>query len=158
MDAQTRTPKHGAPHRVTIALPSILLTLALGCATDSGVGPPSVPWNQAAVTAAAATFATQMDELYDTAIKEPSFSGERSAYGHTLDNLRILREESRALHAKLANGKTREQTLHSWERIKEITRDERESEAWEFVPTDFSATAKSALGNTQVLDGFFGVR
>ena len=158
MQAQTRTPNRSPQNRVVIVLPSILLALTLACATDSGVGLPSVPWNQAAVTQAAATFATQMGELYDTAIKDPSFAGERSAYGQTLDNLRILREESRGLHAKLADGETREQTLHSWERIKEITRDVRESESWQFVPTDFSASAKTALGSTQQLDSFYGVR
>ena len=158
MDAQPRTPKHGPGHLVAIALRPILLATALGCATDSGVGPPSVAWEQAAVTRAAAAFATQMDELYDAAIKQPAFAGERSAYGETLDDLRILREESRGLHAQLADGKNREQTLHSWERIREITRDLQESESWEFVPTDFSASAKSALGSTQRLDSFFGVR
>ncbi len=151
MHAQTRTPKRRPRDRVVIALPSILLALTLGCATGSGVGVPSVPWNQEAVTRAAATFATQIDALYDTAIKDPSFAGERSANGQTLDNLRILREQSQGLHAKLANGETREQTLHSWERIREVTRDLRESESWQFVPTDLSESAKSTLGSTQLL-------
>ena len=98
----------------------------------------------------------QIDALYETAIKDPSFAGERSAYGQTLDELRVLREESQGLHAKLDAGKTREQTLHSWERIKELTRDLRESASWEFVPTDLAASAKAALGSTQQLDGFYG--
>jgi hypothetical protein len=117
-----------------------------------------VPWNQALVTAAAATFETQMSGLYDTAMKEPSFAGERSAYGETLDNLRVLREESSELHAKLADGKTRDETLHTWERIKEVVRDTQESSSWELLPTDFSTMAQAALGSTGQLDGFYGVR
>jgi hypothetical protein len=155
MSPQTAS-RENSRQRVSNSVASALLVLALGCAVDSGIAPPAMPWSQAAVTAAAATFAGQIDTLYDTAIKDPSFAGERSAYGQTLDELRILREESQGLHAKLAAGKTREQTLHNWERIKELTRDVRESAAWEFVPTDLGTAAKAALGSTQPLDGFYG--
>jgi hypothetical protein len=155
MSPQTASRKHGR-HHVSISAASTLLALALGCAAASGVAPPTVPWSQTAVTAAAAAFAGQIDALYETAIKDPSFAGERSAHGQTLDELRVLREESRGLQAKLDAGKTREQTLHSWERIKELTRDLRESESWDFVPTDLAASAKAALGSTQQLGGFYG--
>lgn len=158
MDARSFTATLDPRHLVAASLSSICFAIALGCATDADLGMLSVPWNQSQVTQAAATFARQMNGLYGTAIKDPAFAGERSAYGETLDKLRILREESQELHAQLAAGKTREQTRHIWERITEVARDTRESDSWEFLPTDFSASAESALGSTQELDRFFGVR
>ena len=74
MSPQTASRKHGR-HHVSISAASTLLALALGCAAASGVAPPTVPWSQTAVTAAAAAFAGQIDALYETAIKDPSFGG-----------------------------------------------------------------------------------
>lgn len=155
MHAQTRTTHFGT--RLLVATVSSLLLATAGYAADTSVGTPSIPWNQALVTQAAAAFAEQMKGLYDTAIKEPAFAGERTANSETLDNLRTLGEESRDLHAQLEDGKTREQTLHTWKRIKELQRDTLESTTWEFVPTDFSTSAQAALRSTDQLDRFYGV-
>lgn len=155
-------PRIALPTRagVIVFLAPTLLALVFGCSMNGdsagGMATPSSPWNQALVTAAAATFKTTMSGLYDSAMQEPAFAGERSAYGETLDNLRVLREESSALHAKLADGKTREETVSTWERIKEVTRDTQESSSWSMLPPDFSATAQTALGSTGPLDAFYG--
>jgi hypothetical protein len=117
---------------------------------------PAVPWNQELVTQAATSFAGQTSELYTTAYKDPSFAGERSAYGKTLDKLRTLKEETAGLQKELEDGKGRDETLSRYERIKELTRDAEESEAWEFIPTDLSTAAKSALSQIRTLDGFYG--
>lgn len=157
MHVQTRATHFGTRMLVATAS-SLLLAIAASSATDTNVGTPSTAWNQALVTQAAGLFAEQMKGLYETAIKEPAFAGERTANSETLDNLRVLGEESRSLHAQLEDGKTREQTLHTWQRIKELQRDALESSSWEFVPTDFSTSAQAALRSTDQLDGFYGVK
>jgi hypothetical protein len=153
MNPRTRTPLR---HDIAATLQAAFLVLAIGCAGGSAVGPPSVSWSQSAATQAAAAFHHQMSEVYETASKDPSFAGERSAYGHMLDNLRTLREESGELHAQLVDGKTRQQTLHTWERIKEAQRDAEESGDWAFLPSDFSSSARAALGSTDQLDQLYG--
>lgn len=156
--------KHSnALHPLTRPRPSLglLLALALGvtaCASENASREPTQPWNQAFVTQAAASFASQMSHLYTTIIKDPSFAGERSAYGSTQDTLRILQEESSGLHAMLADGKGYTQTLKRYERIKELVRDAQESAAWQFIPTDLAAGAKSALATISQLDGYYGAR
>ena len=134
--------------------------LASGCGGMSGGAAtnavPTSVWNQTLVTQAAGQLAEGMSSLYGTAIKEPAFAGERTAYSATLDNLRILGEESKHLHAQLAAGKDREQTLHSYERIKELSRDARESESWALLPPSFTASADSAFGGLKLLDAYYG--
>jgi hypothetical protein len=136
------------------------LTFAIACEGMPGASgaEPTVPWNQSAATGLAGQLATQMASLYTSAEKEPAFAGEQSAYGKTLDNLRILREESSGLHKELEDGKTFEQTAERYQRIKEVSRDVLESDSWEFLPTDFSAKSKLAFGVLDELDTFYGAR
>jgi hypothetical protein len=110
------------------------------------------------ITQLAGQLATQLTSLYTTAEKEPAFAGERSANSQTLDNLRILREEATELHAKLKDGKSQAETLTTYERIREVARDTRESDSWEFLPTDFTAKADPAFAVLDQLDAFYGVR
>ena len=136
------------------------LTFAIACEGMPGESgaQPTVPWNQAAATGLADQLATQMASLYTSAEKEPAFAGERSAYGKTLDSLRILREESSGLHKELEDGKTYEQTAGRYQRIKEVSRDVLESDSWELLPADFSAKSKLAFGALDKLDSFYGAR
>jgi hypothetical protein len=119
---------------------------------------PSLPWDQDTVTHLAGQLRSQMESLYTMAGKEPAFAGERSAYGKTLDNIRILQEESGELHKKLSDGEGYEDTVRTYERIKEIYRDTRESESWEFLPGDFNAEAGTAWSVLSQLDTYFGAR
>jgi len=150
-----------APHLQSAApvlVFALVAGLAMGCASDDAARQPTQPWNQSFVTEASASFASQMSHLYTTCYKDPSFAGERSAYGETLDTLRTLREESAGLHAELVDGKGYEQTLTRYERIKELVRDAQESGAWQFVPEDLSKAAKAALATSSQLDGYYGAR
>ena len=84
--------------------------------------------------------------------------GEQGSHEGTLDNLRILREESAGLHAKLEDGKGYEDTVGSYERIKEVSRDTQESESWQMLPNDFTAKGDAVFGTLKQLDAFFGAR
>jgi hypothetical protein len=129
---------------------------SLGCENlPTGGGEPTSSWNQQLITTLAGQLATQMTSLYTTAEKEPAFAGDRSAYGQTLDNLRILREEATGLHAKLEDGKSQAETLTSYERIKEVARDTREAESWTLLPPDFTAKADAAFAVVDQLDAFY---
>jgi len=148
-----------------IATLAVACLLGLGCAGDSGMGgmdslasTSSVPWSQTLATQAAGALMQQYGGLYESALKQPAFSGERTANAGLLDKLRILKEESASLHAKLADGKGKDETSSNWMRIKEVSRDAREAESWEFVPTDFSEKAKAVLSTTDTLDGFYGTQ
>jgi hypothetical protein len=143
---------------IRIVLLALVASAAVSCATNDAALTPSLPWSQTLVTQAATAFSGQMSQLYTTAYKDPSFAGERSAYGETLDTLRTLKEESAGLQAELEDGKGRDETLHRYERVKELTRDAQESSAWEFIPTDLTNSAKSALSTISTLDGFYGPR
>jgi hypothetical protein len=99
-----------------------------------------------------------MDGLYKAAEKEPAFAGERSAYGKTLDNIRIIREESAGLHEQLEDGDTYAETLDRYKHVKEVSRDIQETENWEFLPDDFTAQAKVAFGVLSQLDAYYGIR
>jgi len=145
----------------TIAL-TLALCLAGSLACESMPGgsgaQPTMPWSQQLVTQLSAQLEGQLSSLYDTALKEPEFAGERSAYGSTLDNLRKMKEEATGLHAKLKDGKGYDDTLGSYERLKEISRDTRESESWEFLPDDFRSQAETTLSSLDQLDAYFGAR
>lgn len=138
--------------------------LGLGCAAESGMAGTgdatgsTVPWSQALVTQAAQVLMQQYGDLYTSAREQPAFAGERSEYGQLLDKLRILKEESAGLHAKLEDGKGKAETMSSWERVSEVSRDAREDESWQFLPEDFSAKAKNVLAATDTLDGFYGTQ
>jgi hypothetical protein len=147
-----------------IAITALTATamLAPGCGGMSGGAAtnavPTSVWDQTLVTQAAGQLAEGMSGLYGTAIKEPAFAGERTAYGATLDKLRMLEEESKHLHAQLEAGKGREETLHSYERIKELSRDARENETWALLPPSFTASADSAFASLKGLDAYYGAR
>jgi hypothetical protein len=157
----TRLPRLRTRSSCSVGLAAIAATclLALGCAGMGGTAEtPTVPWSQTLVTQAAQTLMQQFGGLYDSALKQPAFAGERSANLELLDKLRILKEESDGLHAKLANGMGREETTDNWLRIKEVSRDAREAESWDFLPTDFADHAKAVLATTDTLDGFYGTQ
>jgi hypothetical protein len=136
-----------------------LVAALSGCESPSSEGPqPSSPWSQELVTHLAGQLASQMDGLYEAAEKEPAFAGERSAYGKTLDNIRIVREESAGLHEQLEDGDSYAETLNRYKRIKEVSRDIQETENWEFLPDDFTAQAKVAFGVLSQLDAYYGIR
>ena len=151
-------------NRNITAAPYLLLVLsltsAIACEGMPGASgaQPTMPWNQEAATQLAGQLASQMESLYTSAEKEPAFAGERSAYGKTLDNMRILGEESDGLHKELEDGKTYEQTVDRYQRIKEVSRDVLESDNWEFLPSDFSAKSKLAFGALDQLDSYYGAR
>lgn len=139
--------------------------LGAGCAADSGVGGltgmgggTAVPWNQQLVTQAASGLMQSFGGLYDSAREQPAFAGERSEYGELLDKLRVLKDESSGLYAQLADGKGQAETMGTWQRIKEVSRDAREAESWQFIPEDFSSKAKSVLATTDALDAFYGTQ
>ncbi len=135
-----------------------VLILLQGCAMmEAGTTTtPTTPWSQQLATQAAGAFEQQMKALYQSALDEPVFAGERSEYGEMKDQLRVLKEESASLHERLSKGETRDQTLHTWERIKEVQRDLLDSENWQFIPSDFSEAAQMALQATQALDQMYG--
>ena len=146
--------------RLVAAAQALALTGLLACEGVPGASgaQPSSAWNQEAVTHLAGQVHSQMLSLYTTAGKDPSFAGERSAYGQTLDNIRILQEESGELQKKLEDGKGYEQTVRTYERIKEVYRDTRESESWQFLPDDLNAQAGTAWSVLSQLDAYFGAR
>ena len=128
----------------------------MGSMTSTGGGAATTPWNQQLATAAAQALMQQFGGLYDSAREQPAFAGERSEYGELLDKLRILKEESAGLHAQLEDGKGKAETRGRWQRIKEVSRDAREAESWQFIPTDYAENAKTVLATTDTLDAFFG--
>ena len=132
--------------------------VACGGTPGTSGAQPAASWNAEAATHLAGQLHSQMQSLYATAIKDPAFAGERSAYGQTLDNIRILQEESGELHKQLEDGKSYEQTVRTYERIKEVYRDTKESESWQFLPADFNAQADTAWGVLSQLDAYFGAR
>lgn len=148
------------PLRIAAASLSLALMGVLACEGVSGAGgrQPTSSWNQQVVTQLAGQLHSQLQSLYTTAQKDPDFAGERSAYGQTLDNLRILQEESGELHVQLRDGKTYEQTVRTYKRIKEVSRDTQESGSWEFLPNDFVAQAKTTFAGLKELDTYFGAR
>ena len=147
-------------NRIVVASLNLVFAAVLACEGVPGASgaQPTTPWNQQIATQLAGQLRSQLASLYTTAEKEPEFAGERSAYGKTLDNLRILREESGELHAQLQDGKSYDQTVRTYERIKEVARDTQESESWEFLPTDFTSQAKTAFSALDKLDAYFGAR
>jgi len=118
---------------------------------------PTQAWSQQVVTQLAGQLAQQVSNLYTEALKEPEFSGERTAYGTTLQNLETLQEEMNGLHAELQDGKGLDATRTRYERINEISDDLKEDSAWEFLPDEFTSTAKSALTALDQLDAYYGV-
>lgn len=134
-----------------------LLVLATACENlQTGGQQPMTAWNQDLVTHLAGQLASQMADLYTSAEKEPAFAGERSAYGETLGNLRVLREESAGLHQQLSDGKGYEQTRTRFERIQEVARDTQESESWALLPEDFTGQAERGFTVLGQLDAYFG--
>ena len=146
--------------RSDVAALALSLAIAFACEGVPGASgaQPTATWSQTLATQLASQLASGMTGLYDTAIKEPAFAGERSEYGETLQNLRVLSEESRALKAELESGKTYEETLHRYENIKEVARDTQESESWTFLPADFTAKADGAFAVLKQLDAYYGAR
>jgi len=157
------SPRFRANRFAAVFVFAALLTsgLGLGCA-ETGMSmdtpQPTVPWNQALATQAAGVFKQQVGSLYDEALKEPSFSGERTAYADLMNNLRELQEESSGLYQKLSDGKSRAQTQTNWERIRELSRDAREDASWQYVPEELANNAKTALSATDTLDAYYGTR
>jgi hypothetical protein len=146
--------------RVEVAALALVAALAFACEGIPGASgaQPTAPWSQALATQLASQLASGMTGLYDTAIKEPAFAGERAGARSTLENLRVLAEESRALKAQLEAGKTYEETVHTYENIKEVARDTQESESWTFLPADFTAKAEPAFAILKQLDAYYGAR
>lgn len=117
---------------------------------------PTMAWSQQAVTQLAGKLAADVSQLYTDAIKEPSFAGEHTAFGKTLQQLRALQEEVNGLHADLQAGKDLEATRDRFADIGELKRDLQVDASWDFVPSDLAAEAKTTLAALDQLDAYYG--
>ena len=143
---------------VLLALLGLSLYVA-ACSTLRDAGrEPTRPWSQSLVSGLAGQLSNVTTQLYDVLYKDPqgSIPGEENAYGSALDTVRELRDESGHLDAMLESGKGRAETLTSYERIKELSRDLTESEGWMQLAGDAVGVNSSFTALLKQLDGFYG--
>jgi hypothetical protein len=135
--------------------------LALGCAGTSPQNrEPTTSWDQQAVTDLAAQLQTSTEALYNQVREAPATitPGMENAPEGMGGSARVMHEEAGALHAKLAAGKGREDTLNAYRRIKELSRDVGESSRLTDVAAEVGAAQGGMRSILSQLDAYYGTQ
>lgn len=144
----------------------LLPFISTGCMGASGEAggrfqqQPSREWNQQSVTALSEQLMQALGTSYETVRKSPQLvTGlQQNAMVSTLDDSRRLREEARRLHAQLARGQDRDETLGSYRVIKEVSRAAEKSGAWISRAAGVAASENSVENLFLRLDQYYGVQ
>ena len=130
----------------------ILVLCAALAAVSGATGASAQPakWDQKRVTSIAQQLAVAVGQLYDNIVKLPSNANtpQRKVRFQALDDLRTLKQVSGSLARNLKDGKSREETYPTYQRIQTIRRDKRQGRAGEMGPEarDFHCRATGCGG------------
>jgi hypothetical protein len=114
---------------------AVLLVASLGLPlaapeAEAQAAPAATAWDQPKVAALAQQLADSAASIYSSVNKEKPGStvgsGQANAYLRLKDNLRVARNQSKALAKRLADGGTREETASTYRRLMTLVRDARE--------------------------------
>jgi hypothetical protein len=119
---------------------------------------PTTTWNQQAVTSLAAQLENSTEALYNALRKAPGSltPGMENASGSMGGTARGMHEEAGELHANLAAGKSRSDTLNNYRRIKELSRDVTESSAYTDVGAGVGGADSGMSSILSQLDAYYG--
>jgi hypothetical protein len=115
-----------------ISITSVLLCLSLGLGVASAQDtqdPQPTAWDQAVVTAQAKELNLHVKGAYEALMKQDSArrgSGQSQIYLLVKDRMRVARNEARHLERALREGKSRQETIHTFDRLMTMVRDARE--------------------------------
>jgi hypothetical protein len=119
---------------------------------------PTAAWNQQIVTELAGRLQMSAEALYNQLREAPESitPGMENASGSMAGTAREIHEEAGELHANLAAGKTMSETLNNYRRIKEISRDARESSEFFDVAAPVGGADSGMTSILNQLDAYYG--
>ena len=135
--------------------------IVLAC---SGMTPqnrePTTAWNQQAVTSLAAQLVDGTEAVYNglRAAPESLTPGMQNASASMAGTTREMHEEAGELHANLAAGKGRSDTLNNYRRIKELSRDASESSSYTDAAASVGGPDSGMNSILSQLDAYYGAQ